>query len=89
MQRIASQDTSAPKLGSSKKVTSPNDLNYVSILKRKEIEQSLMRGDGLSFEPKMISGKIGALLDLQQQESAQASRQRHKTMVSKNPKLVK
>lgn len=40
--------------------------NYVSIMKRKDMERSLMQGGetGLSFEPKIIGGRIGAILDL-------------------------
>lgn len=40
--------------------------NYVSIMKRKDMESNLMLTENrMTFEPKMIGGKIGQLLDLQ------------------------
>jgi len=38
--------------------------NYVSIMKRKDMESNILSQDQLNFNPKMIGGKIGTLLDL-------------------------
>lgn len=43
--------------------------NYVSIMKRKDMESNILSQDQLNFNPKMIGGKIGTLLDLQQREN--------------------
>ena len=38
--------------------------NYVSIMKRRDLESNILRKDTLSFNPKMIGGRIGTVLDL-------------------------
>ena len=44
--------------------------NYVSILKRQDLETNLMRRKTMAFNPKMIGGKIGTLLEVQQREQS-------------------
>ena len=70
--------------------------NYVSILKRRDQESNLCRNaldTKTNFAPKMIGGKVGTLLDLQQREngvpliekfSKHKNLQRRKTMMNVN-----
>ena len=38
--------------------------NYVSIMKRRDQENNILRKETMSFAPKMIGGRIGTILDL-------------------------
>ncbi len=40
-----------------------NTQNYVSIMKRKDMESNILN-EQFNFEPKRIGGKIGTLLDM-------------------------
>ncbi len=45
-----------------------NTQNYVSIMKRKDMAENILRHKSMHFNPKMIGGKIGSLLEVQQRE---------------------
>ena len=67
------QSRSSTKKGFEMNMLSPemkpmNNQNYVSIMKRKDMADNLLRQKSMHFSPKMIGGKIGSLLELKQEE---------------------
>ena len=97
---VQSKDTPISGLGTMSLLTPEmkpmSTQNYVSILKRRDQESNLCRNaldTKTNFAPKMIGGKVGTLLDLQQREngvpliekfSKHKNLQRRKTMMNVN-----
>ena len=44
--------------------------NYVSIMKRQDLERNMMNQQTMSFAPPSHGGKIGQLIDIQAREQA-------------------